>query len=231
MALQPVLRQEQPIITYPNPAAINEYVPEWVKELKTRIDSHFKQNKAKMILFTGSSHKAGCSSIIAGFCSFLVRDLNRRVLLFDINYLKPTLENYFEFSRHIGYENIFRNDFKEFTQKGNNSDARISVISCNCVKAELMQFLSSKNSIKVFEVLKNNFDYILIDSPPINKFAETRLISNYADGVILILEAGKTRKQVAIKAIKEIESAGGEFIGTILNRRKFYIPNWIYRWL
>ena len=45
----------------------------------------------------------------------------------------------------------------------------------------------------------------------------------------LVLEAGKTRRQVAIRARKELEEAGGKLLGVVLNKRRYYIPDWIYR--
>ena len=47
--------------------------------------------------------------------------------------------------------------------------------------------------------------------------------------MVLVLEAGKTRKQVAVRAKQELEEAGGKLLGVVLNRRKFYIPEWIYK--
>ena len=44
-------------------------------------------------------------------------------------------------------------------------------------------------------------------------------------------EAGKTREQVAVWAKKELEEAGGKVLGVVLNKRKYYIPEWIYKWL
>jgi len=47
--------------------------------------------------------------------------------------------------------------------------------------------------------------------------------------VVLVIESGKTRRQVALRAKKELEEAGGMLLGVILNKRKYYIPNWIYK--
>jgi Mrp family chromosome partitioning ATPase len=49
------------------------------------------------------------------------------------------------------------------------------------------------------------------------------------DGVIMVVESGKTREQVAVRAKKELEEAGGKVLGVVLNKRKFHIPEWIYR--
>ena len=49
------------------------------------------------------------------------------------------------------------------------------------------------------------------------------------DGVVLVLESGKTRQQVSLEAKKQLEEAGGTILGVVLNKRKYYIPDWIYR--
>ena len=54
-------------------------------------------------------------------------------------------------------------------------------------------------------------------------------MSKKVDGVILVVESGRTRRPTAIKAKKELEQAGAKIIGVILNRRKYYIPEWIYK--
>jgi Mrp family chromosome partitioning ATPase len=49
------------------------------------------------------------------------------------------------------------------------------------------------------------------------------------DGVILVITYDKTRRQVAVRAKKDLEDAGANILGVVINRRKYYIPDWIYR--
>jgi len=77
--------------------------------------------------------------------------------------------------------------------------------------------------------MRERFDFIILDGPPVITNPEIRFISSKVDGTILMLESGRTRRHVALKAKQEIETAGGKFLGAVLNRRKYYIPNWIYR--
>ena len=70
---------------------------------------------------------------------------------------------------------------------------------------------------------------MILNAPQVNSYAETKVIVKKVDGVMLIIESGKTRKQVAIKAKQELENAGAKVLGVILNRRKHYIPDWVYK--
>jgi Mrp family chromosome partitioning ATPase len=94
--------------------------------------------------------------------------------------------------------------------------------------------LKLESSGKLKEILdsaKKNFDYVFIGSPPITKFPGAISIAGQADGTILIIDFGKTRKQVALKAKKNIQESNGKFIGTIINRRKYYIPEFLYKFI
>ena len=60
-------------------------------------------------------------------------------------------------------------------------------------------------------------------------FRKHRVLCTKVDGVVLVIEAGKTREQVAVRAKKELEEAGGKVLGVVLNKRKYHIPEWIYK--
>ena len=73
------------------------------------------------------------------------------------------------------------------------------------------------------------FDYILLDSAPLPNFAEARVLCKRVDGVVLVIESGKIRRQVALRAKKELEDAGAHILGVVLNKRKYHIPEWLYK--
>jgi len=70
---------------------------------------------------------------------------------------------------------------------------------------------------------------LILDAPPVPIFSEFRVLCRKVDGVVLVILSEKTRKQVAQKAKREIEEAGGHILGVVLNKRKYYIPKWLYK--
>ncbi len=82
---------------------------------------------------------------------------------------------------------------------------------------------------ETLDQLRLFFDYVLIDCPALRVATDILSVAPFADGVILIVEAGKTRKEQVINAQKSIEFAGGKFLGHILNKRSYVIPEWLYR--
>ncbi len=77
--------------------------------------------------------------------------------------------------------------------------------------------------------LRTAFDYVLIDCPALREANDLLSLAPFADGVILIVAAGHTRKDQILHAEKSIEFARGTLIGHILNKRSYVVPEWIYR--
>jgi Mrp family chromosome partitioning ATPase len=83
----------------------------------------------------------------------------------------------------------------------------------------------------LFNRLRNVFNVIILDCPPVMTGASYVSASGLADSCLLVVEAGRTRIPVVKRAMEEIEAAGGKLQGVVLNRRQHYIPSWIYRHL
>lgn len=225
----PVPSQDWTPVLWDPLGGIPQLVPEWFKELKTRLDVNPANRDVKTILFTSTSLKSGCSSIAAAFAKCLSMDFNKRVLLIDVNIRNSNLQNYFGNEYIQDIEEMLADNKLGFSQSPEKWSRKLHVISCDSQEADSSCFFASDRFKHAIDSAKEIFDYIILDSSPITLFSETRTISAKVDGVILIIEAGKTRRQAALRAKREIESAGGTFLGSVLNKRKFYIPNWLYR--
>src|SRR4029453_18701317 len=79
--------------------------------------------------------------------------------------------------------------------------------------------------------LRSEFDYVLVDVPPINHYADATLLGQLADGVVLILEANSTRGETTRKDKESLEAASLRLLGAVLNKRTFPIPEFLYRLL
>ncbi len=81
----------------------------------------------------------------------------------------------------------------------------------------------------LFATLRERFDIVVVDSPPVHKSSYSLVIARQADGVVLVVEATRTRWPVAKSAKHTIVKAGGNVVGMVLNKRRAYIPSLFYR--
>jgi receptor protein-tyrosine kinase len=77
--------------------------------------------------------------------------------------------------------------------------------------------------------LSQRFDYVIFDASAVLSSAESSLLAASVDGVVLVARAGRTKREVLVKAEKLIRFSGGKVLGVILNRRQFPIPDAIYK--
>jgi Mrp family chromosome partitioning ATPase len=80
-----------------------------------------------------------------------------------------------------------------------------------------------------WESLRQKFDLVVIDSPPFEISPDGLAISRRVDGVVLVLEAEKTRWPVAERLKEQVQSSGGNILGIVFNKRRYHIPEFVYK--
>lgn len=200
------------------------------EHLKTSIIAKCQEGGLKTILFNGTKSGCGCSTTALGVATIFAKNPKLKVLLLEVNLRTPglkrmlLLKNSSDLVDSVNgvYRNTLNNQKVEFDN--------LSIICCGANSiSEPLGFFESSNFEKFIENARNTFDYVILDAPPVPIFSEFRILCSKVDGVVLVIPSEKIRRQVALKAKKEIEEAGGRILGVVLNKRKYYIPNWLYQ--
>ncbi len=198
-------------------------------DLKTNLLFRGTNSSVKIVLFTGITHGTGCSTTAVNFAYALAKDTKVKTLLIDVNLRTPSLHEVFKVERLGGVSELLSGDLEIGSKIRTVGPENVSVITCGGNHSDPIFLLDSARFERMLEMINGSFNYVILDGPPILSFSESKILSGKADGVVLVLESGKTRRQVAIRAKKQIEEAGGKILGVVLNKRKHYIPNWIYK--
>lgn len=224
----PDRRSEQAVIIPPRRVAHHKE-GEIYEELKINLLARHPRGDLKAILFVGTNHGVGSSTTAVNFATALAKDCRNRVLLMDVNLRTPSLHDVFHLEPDCGLSDIPTNEEhpEQSLKKVNHGD--LFVMTCGGSDAGPINLFESASFCRFLKLMRAQFDYVILDGPPTPSFSETRVLCSKVDGVILVLHAGKTRRQVALRAKQVIEEAGGRVLGVVLNRRKFYIPAWIYK--
>jgi hypothetical protein len=81
------------------------------------------------------------------------------------------------------------------------------------------------------DLLRSEFDHSIIDCPPLKTYGDLLSIAPFVDGVLLVIEANRTRRDEPRQAECNIAAAGGKLLGFILNKRTYEMPVWLDRML
>lgn len=187
------------------------------------------QNSPRMVLFCDVEAGNGSSTICALVAESLAAQVKAAVCLVDANLRAPYLHQRFRVKGHRGLTDavLDSGSVRKFAQHLNGSG--LWVMNHGVAEVDPHTLLNSDQFQSRIAELRAEFDYVLLDGPPVNLYVDSTLLGKMAEGVVLVLEANATRREAARKARQSLESAGVRVYGAVLNKRTFPVPALIYR--
>jgi hypothetical protein len=79
------------------------------------------------------------------------------------------------------------------------------------------------------DALRVSFDNILIDCGALKNSTDAAMLASRVDGVVIVVDAGQSRREEILNSQRTIETAGGKFLGFVLNKRRYPVPEWLYK--
>jgi protein-tyrosine kinase len=215
----------------PRQISDNGYMEHYL-DLRTSLLSRYPDGSLRSILFNGTYSGDGASTTAVNFATVLAKDSKFKVLIMEVNLRTPTLREIFKTDQAIGIDDVLKGKFKlePPIHKVGPGELYVTAFSGRLFTGPV-SFFESDEFNEFFKLMCERFDYVILDSPPALIFSEFRILCSKVDGVVLVINSEKTRRQVALKAKKELEEAGAKLLGVVLNKRNYYIPNWIYKLL
>lgn len=186
-------------------------------------------HQTRIVQFTGVSQGEGTTPLVREFARVLGLAKKKRVLLLDANQKRPSLAHSLGIVSKLSWQDAVKNrvPLGDVLYQVGDTTFFVSQVSSNGA-GQVTVDLDSSGVDVFFEELRPEFDLILIDSPPAKFSPDSLLLSKKVDGAVLVVEAEKTRWQVAETAKQQIERQGGRILGVILNKRRYHIPKRIY---
>lgn len=172
------------------------------------------------ILLTAPRHGEGTTTVALGLAVSLAKERDARVLLVEANFRSPAFRGLFPLNGDTGLRDFAAGRATPETLAVRFDHLNLSVIaagqSSDTAPVEIVDVLLDR--------LQPQFDFILVDGPPVNSYADSSVLSTKVDGVILVIEADRTPVSEAEAAKRQLDRVGARILGVVLNRRRSYIP-------
>jgi capsular exopolysaccharide synthesis family protein len=183
----------------------------------------------RSVSFAGIDRGSGCSRLCSETARALAGNASASVCLVDANFRTPSLPKFFDTTNHWGLTDALLESapIRSFAKPVLREN--LWLLSCGSRIAETPRLLNTESLKSRFAELRKEFDYVLVDAPPLNQYADAMALGQFTDGMVLVLEANSTRKESALKAIESLRAAQIEVLGAVLNKRTFPIPESVYR--
>lgn len=187
-----------------------------------------------VISFTSYREGEGVSTTITHFAQELSRDRRCKVLLVDFNVSNPSLHKFFpRKSTKPEEDNGQASDMEIHEHQNQKIEAsdHLHVITTKKRKSNHLPQQNRFEIIRFFLRAKQEYDYILLDCPPLEHNNFATMLACKADYTVLIVEAHRVRSQILNEMVSQLEQLGANILGVILNKRQHPIPRFIYNML
>lgn len=183
----------------------------------------------RSVVFAGIDSGNGCSRVCARIAQLLAMNIPGTVCLIDANLRTPSLPDTFGVPNHFGLTDCLRNEGPIKTFAKTLKPENLWLLSCGSSAEVSAGLFNSENMKARMAELREAFDYVLIDGPPLSTYADGIALGQLADGLVLVLEANNTRRDAASRVTEQLNTAGIRVLGAVLNKRTFPIPGPLYR--
>jgi polysaccharide biosynthesis transport protein len=192
---------------------------ELIQALRTNLLMAPELVDGRTLLVTSAEPGEGKTVAVANIGVSLAR-LKQRVLLIDADMRRPRLHQLFDEDEEPGLANVL-------TGKTTPRDVRktkipgLWLMPTGSFPHNPADLLGSERFEKLISYLRQHFDWIVIDSPPALAVTDAALISQVASGVLVVIDCGRTSREVASAAVERLEAVRAPLVGAMLNRVVF----------
>lgn len=184
-----------------------------------------------VLAFAGCRQGDGASTMAFNFACAFASYSSRSVLLVDGNVRQPILHLQFPAEKKAGLTDLIEGQSPLEEAVLEITPGRYYFLRSGAKSVNPVMLYESEGFFSVMEQLRARYDIIIFDCPPLIDNPEAILLAAATDGLIMVLQADKTRWEVALAAVKDLEDARIPVHGAILNKKQFVVPESLSRLL
>jgi capsular exopolysaccharide synthesis family protein len=178
----------------------------------------------RLLGLTAGGHGEGTTTTAGVFASVLVRRRGCRVAVVEANLRSPSFDTMFGIRRDGGFSDVIegRRSVPEVAQQ--TEIANLFAIGAGQTGLGPAALFDSAGIVNALTQLREQFDFVLFDLPPANLYGDTSILGPRLDAALIVIEADHTRIPEVERMRRSLERVGVKLAGSILNRRRNYIP-------
>lgn len=190
-------------------------IVESYKNIRTNIITLMDKKDAKVLAITSPNASEGKSTTALNI-SITLSQLDKKILIIDTDAYRPSLHKKLKITNAIGLLDVLT-DQSNLKQAIHQHNEFLDIITCGSNAPKPSELMSSQKFDELLAKLKDEYDYIILDAPPVNPVSDALVIAQKADAVIMVIRAAVTTHDAFRKANKALEVLDIAIDGVIIN--------------
>jgi capsular exopolysaccharide synthesis family protein len=191
-------------------------VAECLRAVRTNLLFMSPEKPLKTILVTSSGPQEGKTTTATSLAITMTSSGNR-VLLVDADMRRPRIHRIFGLTNSVGLSSLILGEGRLQELVKPSGIDNLSVLPCGPVPPNPSELLHTTGFRKLLAEMAEQFDRVIIDSPPVGVVADAVVASTHVDGCLLVLKAGRTSRDGARLAVKQLRDVNAPLFGAVLN--------------
>ena len=217
------------VVAYFDPKAL---ITEQYKILRTNMLSINKGKPPRIFVVTSSLHSEGktVTSLNLAVCMSQAVD-KPKVLLVDADLRRGRVAKYLGVQQKIGLTEILSKKAKFDETLFHLDIENLTFITSGAIPENPAELLASQEMKDFLAEAKSQFDFVLIDTPPIIAVTDSGIVGGQTEGVLMVVQAGRTQRGIVKRAEELLNQAHVKILGHVLTNIEYHLPEYIYRYL
>ena len=185
----------------------------------------------KVFAFTAPHFGAGVSTLASNVSLVMAWDfMDQRILLVDTQMQRPVLHEAFGVQPQPGLLDYLLNGQDLSQVRQSTFRPNLDLIPRGETPGTASSPFDLKRFGELLEEARRHYDFVILDCPPVLEASDAQVICQKVDGVVIIIEANRLRYEVLTACLDEL-SPQSRLVGYIFNKRQFFIPDFLYRFV
>ncbi|MER1984840.1 MAG: CpsD/CapB family tyrosine-protein kinase [Solibacillus sp.] len=214
------------LITSVNPKSV---IAEQFKIIRTNLNFSMPQENLRSIVITSTQMSEGKSTISSNL-GVTYAQAGKKVIFVDADMRKPTVHHTFGLKNTTGLSNLLIKELKMNDVIQQTNIENLDVVTSGPIPPNPAELLTSSELKVLLEELKQSYDLVIFDAPPVLPVTDAQIISNIMDGTVLVVNSGETEKEGVLKAKELLEKSKANLLGVVLNNVTLEDNNYYYRY-
>ena len=194
-----------------NPAA------EAYRVIRTSIQFAQAGKELKTIAITSCTPNEGKSMTIANLAIVLTQ-AGKSVLLIDCDMRNPTVHKNFNLSNKVGLSSCISMGTAVADAVQETGIEGLDVLTAGVIPPNPSELLGSERMQNILQRAKEEYDYVLIDTPPVLPVTDSLVLGSMVDGLILVIDSGEIKVEMAREVKNQLVHSGANILGVVLNK-------------
>lgn len=194
----------------------NFIIQEAYKSLRTNVRFYDSGNKCKKFCITSGAAGEGKSITLLNL-AVSIGESGKKVLLIDGDMRRPALARLLVEKATPGLSNVLVGQATVQEALRKEIYPNLDVLLSGDIPPNPSELIGSERMQALIEEMSSQYDYILVDTPPVGVVSDTCLVANFLDGVLVLVWQGRSQKDAVKKAVNNLKLTGAKILGYVLN--------------